>query len=57
MLLGNNHLGNSFAEVITIKTLFVSAKPSAIADCRGEFRGLYMAILSKSFFYVKSNYI
>ena len=57
MLLGNNHLGNSFAEVITIKTLFVSAKSSAIVDYRGEFRGLYMAILSKSFFHVKSYYI
>ena len=40
ILLGNNHLGNIFAEVITIKTLFASAKPSTIADCRGEFRGL-----------------
>ena len=57
MLLGNNHLGNSFAEVVTIKTRFVSAKPSAIADCRGEFRGLYMVILSKSFFHVKNYYI
>ena len=38
MLLGNNHLGNIFTEVITIKTLFASA----IADCRGEFRGLYL---------------
>ena len=28
-LLGNNRLGNIFAEVITIKTLFTSAKPSA----------------------------
>ena len=40
ILLVNNHLGNIFAEVIAIKTLFASAKPSAIADCRGEFRGL-----------------
>ena len=40
ILLGNNHLGNIFAEVITIKTLFASAKPLTIADCRGEFRGL-----------------
>ena len=39
ILLENNHLGNTFAEVIIIKTLFASAKPSAIADCRGEFRG------------------
>ena len=39
-MLGNNHFGNIFAEVITIKTLFASAKPSAIADCQGEFRGL-----------------
>ena len=39
-MLRNNHLGNIFAEVITIKTLFASAKPSAIADCQGEFRGL-----------------
>ena len=31
MLLGNNH--NTFAEVITIKTLLVSVKPSVIADC------------------------
>ena len=28
-LLGNNHFGNIFAEVITIKTLFAVAKPSA----------------------------
>ena len=40
MLLGNNHLGNIFAKVITIKTLFASAKPSAISNCRGESRGL-----------------
>ena len=33
----NNHLGNIFAKVITIKTLFTSAKPLAIADCQGEF--------------------
>ena len=37
----NYHLGNIFAEVITIKTLFASAKPSVIADCRGKFRGLF----------------
>ena len=37
MLLGNNHLGNISDKVITIKTLFASAKPPAIADCRGEF--------------------
>ena len=36
----NYHLGNFFAAVITIKTQFASAKPSAIADCRGEFRAL-----------------
>ena len=36
MLLGNNHLENIFAEVTTIKTLFASGKPLAIADCRGE---------------------
>ena len=40
ILVGNNHLGHFFAEVITIKTLFTSAKSSAIADCRGEFQGL-----------------
>ena len=40
ILLRNNHLGNIFAEEITIKVLFTSAKPSAIADCRGEFRRL-----------------
>ena len=39
-LLGNNHLSNYFAEVITIKTLFASAKPSKIADCWGELWGL-----------------
>ena len=33
MLVGNNHLGNIFAKVITIKTLFASAKPLAIVDC------------------------
>ena len=42
ILLGNNHLGNIFAEVITIKTLFSSAIPSTIANCRGEFRGLHL---------------
>ena len=35
-MLGINHLGNIFAEVITIKALFASTKPSAIADCRGD---------------------
>ena len=40
ILLVNIHLGNIYAEMITIKTLFASAKPSAIADCQGEFRGL-----------------
>ena len=40
ILLGNNHHGNIFAEVSTIKTLFALAKPSGIANCRGEFRGL-----------------
>ena len=39
----NYHLGNIFAEVITIITLFASAKLSAIADCRGKFRGLHNA--------------
>ena len=39
-MLGKNHLGKIFADVITIKTLFASAKSSAIADCGGEFRGL-----------------
>ena len=38
MLLGNNHLDNIFAEVVTIKTLLLTlTKPSAIADCQGEF--------------------
>ena len=40
ILLRNIPLGNIYAEVITIKTLFASAKPLAIADCRGKFRGL-----------------
>ena len=40
VLLRNNHLGNIFAEVITIKMLFASAKTSAIASCRGKFWGL-----------------
>ena len=39
-LLQNNYFINIVAEVITIKTLFASAKPSAIADCQGEFWGL-----------------
>ena len=39
-MLGNDHLSNTSAKVITIKTLFASAKPSAIANCWGEFRGL-----------------
>ena len=42
MLLGNNnHRGNIFAEVITIKTLFASAKPLAVANCQGESQGLH----------------
>ena len=40
MLLGNNHDDNIFAVVVTIKTLFASAKPSAIAGCRGKSRRL-----------------
>ena len=40
ILLGNNHLSNILVKVITIKMLFASAKPLAIANCRGEFRGL-----------------
>ena len=40
MLLTNNYLGNIFAEVITIRTLFASAKTSAITNCRGESRVL-----------------
>ena len=40
ILLGNNHLSNIFVKVITIKKLFASAKPLAIANCGGEFRGL-----------------
>ena len=40
MLLANNYPGNIFAEVITIRTLFASAKTSAITDCRGESRVL-----------------
>ena len=39
-MLGNDHLSNTSAKVITIKTLFASAKPSAIANCWGEFQGL-----------------
>ena len=40
-MLGNNHLDNIFAKVITIvKTLLALAKPSAIATCQGEFLGL-----------------
>ena len=44
-LLGNNHFGNIFAEGITIRTLFASAKPLAIADCRGEFQGLSTSVM------------
>ena len=44
ILLGKDHLDNIFAEVITIKTLFASAKPSAIANCWGEFWGLYQTM-------------
>ena len=40
ILLGNNHLGNIFAEAITIKTLPALAKPSAIANCQDELWGL-----------------
>ena len=49
ILLQNNHLGNIFPEAITIKTLLALAKPSAIADCQGEFRGLYPMVLAKYF--------
>ena len=35
-MLRNNYLGNIFAEVITVKELFASAKPSAIASFQGE---------------------
>ena len=40
ILLGSDHRGNFFPDVITIKTLFALAKPSVIADCQAEFRGL-----------------
>lgn len=33
ILLGNYHLGNIFAKVMTRKILFVIAKPLAIVDC------------------------
>ena len=36
------HLGKNIAEAISNKRLFASANTSAIADCRGEFRGLYL---------------
>ena len=39
----NYYLGNIFVEVITIITLFASAKLSVIADCRGKFRGQHNA--------------
>ena len=46
-MLGNNHLHKNFAQVITIKTLFALARPSAIAEYQGEFRGLWIfSILS-----------
>ena len=45
-MLGNNHFGNIFAEVITIETLYASAKPLAITNCRVEFRGLYHVEIS-----------
>ena len=48
-MLGINHPGNIFAEVITIKALFASTKPSAIADCRGEFQWLDSLTLSKCY--------
>ena len=41
IFLGNDHHSNFFAKVITIKTLFASANPSAIANCWGEFWGLF----------------
>ena len=40
ILLRNNHLSNIFDKMIPIKTLFASAKPLVIANCRGEFQGL-----------------
>ena len=40
-LLGHNPLGNIFTKVIIIKTFFASANPSAIADYRDQFRGLW----------------
>ena len=47
-MLGSNHFGNIFAEVITIKTLFASARPSAITDCQGEFLGLQLLLKASS---------
>ena len=47
MLVGNNHLSNIFAEVITAKTMFASVKPLAIANCQGEFRGLKNDMVNK----------
>ena len=35
------------AILYTVKTLFASAKLSAIADCRGEFQGLLFWIKSQ----------
>ena len=46
-MLGNNHLSNIIAKVITIKTLFASAKPSIISNCRGEFQELSNKSFSK----------
>lgn len=39
ILLGNYHLGNIFAKVMTRKILFVIAKPLAIVDCWDEIQG------------------
>ena len=46
-MLGHNHLSNIIAEVITIKTLFASAKPSTISNYRGEFQELSNKSFSK----------
>ena len=55
-MLGNDHLSNTSAKVITIKTLFASAKPSAIANCWGEFRGLEVWPTQKYTYFLKMSW-
>ena len=48
-------ISKNFAEADTKKHGYASAKPSALADCRGEFRTLHMCIKQMNGFKVNEN--